>query len=246
MHHIWDTIKIGAKQTIQSNAILWNKNNPSDLGTTEFTLETISESPKIFLINNCLSDDEVDKILELSKGKLKRSTIVSEDGSGLVLSDIRTSSTCWIKYSDDPVIENIFNRIADILKIDRNIVKYQASELLQVVNYQKSQEFKHHHDYLDPVYHIGNNAVMRGNNRMATFLFYLVTPEEGGETDFPLAKTEKSNDGLSLTLPKGSAILFYSMLPDGNLDELSLHAGLPVQKGEKSIANLWVWDRFFK
>ena len=42
--------------------------------------------------------------------------------------------------------------------------------------------------------------------------------------------------------PKGSGLLFYSMLPDGNSDDLSLHAGMPVAKGTKWICNLWVWD----
>ena len=39
-----------------------------------------------------------------------------------------------------------------------------------------------------------------------------------------------------------NAILFYDMLEDGNMDELTLHEGLPVLQGEKWIANLWVWD----
>ena len=37
-------------------------------------------------------------------------------------------------------------------------------------------------------------------------------------------------------------MLFYSMRPDGNGDDLSLHAGEPVRKGVKWICNLWVWD----
>ena len=37
-------------------------------------------------------------------------------------------------------------------------------------------------------------------------------------------------------------VLFYNLLPDGNVDERSLHAALPVLEGEKWIANFWVWD----
>ena len=43
----------------------------------------------------------------------------------------------------------------------------------------------------------------------------------------------------ALHIVQGSAVVFYSMLPDGNLDVESLHAGLPVGKGMKYIANLW-------
>lgn len=41
---------------------------------------------------------------------------------------------------------------------------------------------------------------------------------------------------------QGGAVLFYNLLPDGNADVKSLHAALPVVKGEKWLANFWVWD----
>ena len=41
---------------------------------------------------------------------------------------------------------------------------------------------------------------------------------------------------------KGTAVLFYNLLEDGNGDDLALHAALPVIKGEKWLANFWVWD----
>lgn len=39
---------------------------------------------------------------------------------------------------------------------------------------------------------------------------------------------------------KGSAVLFYNLLEDGNGDDLALHAALPVRSGEKWLANFWV------
>ena len=38
---------------------------------------------------------------------------------------------------------------------------------------------------------------------------------------------------------QGDAVLFYNMHPDGNHDERSLHAGTPIYRGEKYIANFW-------
>ena len=48
-------------------------------------------------------------------------------------------------------------------------------------------------------------------------------------------------DGLGFKVEprKGSAVLFYNLLEDGNGDDLSLHAALPVWKGEKWLANFW-------
>ena len=38
--------------------------------------------------------------------------------------------------------------------------------------------------------------------------------------------------------------MFYSMLEDGNVDDLSLHGAAPVQgaQAEKYLANVWIWD----
>jgi hypothetical protein len=36
--------------------------------------------------------------------------------------------------------------------------------------------------------------------------------------------------------------MFYNVLPDGNMDDLSQHAGEKVEKGVKYLANIFVWD----
>ena len=40
----------------------------------------------------------------------------------------------------------------------------------------------------------------------------------------------------------GSALLFYSLLPDGSGDLLSAHTACPVLNGTKWAANKWVWN----
>lgn len=48
--------------------------------------------------------------------------------------------------------------------------------------------------------------------------------------------------GIKVKPPRGSGVLFYSMMRDGNADDASLHSGMPVIEGNKWICNLWVWD----
>jgi hypothetical protein len=57
---------------------------------------------------------------------------------------------------------------------------------------------------------------------------------------FPLSGNGKI--GTSITATKGTLAFFYDLLEDGNADELSLHAGMPVIEGEKWIAPLWIWE----
>ena len=77
--------------------------------------------------------------------------------------------------------------------------------------------------------------------RFATLLLYLNEGMEGGETEFPRWVNAKTSDGLRVVPQRRKAALFYNQLPDGNMDERSHHAALPIKNGEKFLINLWVW-----
>ena len=98
---------------------------------------------------------------------------------------------------------------------------------MQIVKYEKGQEYTPHFDWW-----VGKKT------RWATLLMYLNDPPlSGGKTTFPQLN-------LDLHPGKGSAILFYSMLEDGNMDFKSLHGGLPVYTGVKWLCNLWFWYEY--
>ena len=76
-------------------------------------------------------------------------------------------------------------------------------------------------------------------SRFATVLLYLNEGMEGGETSFPRWLNSDSTSPLKVVPQVGKAVLFYNQLPDGNYDERSQHAALPVKEGEKWLTNLW-------
>ena len=78
-------------------------------------------------------------------------------------------------------------------------------------------------------------------SRFATMLFYLNDDMEGGETSFPRYVNAESFRELKVTPVAGKAILFYSQLPDGNLDDFSQHAAQPVIDGEKVMFHLFLF-----
>jgi hypothetical protein len=41
-------------------------------------------------------------------------------------------------------------------------------------------------------------------------------------------------------------MFFYDILPDGNLDTYSLHAGDPVKHGDKWAGAVWLWNPSFR
>ena len=56
----------------------------------------------------------------------------------------------------------------------------------------------------------------------------------------PMTEYCASDQFLKITPKAGSLLIFYSMLPDLNIDELAWHGACPVIKGEKIAAQRWI------
>ena len=157
-----------------------------------------------------------------------------EVSSGAFKSSSRTSKNAWIPRDKSDLIDSLYIRAANLLRLNEKIVTTSHSaEDIQVVHYDVGQKYDSHHDWGVSGY---------PESRFITLLLYLTDmPNEdaGGETAFP-----KAADGMGFKVHpgKGSAVLFYNLLEDGNGDDLALHAALPVRQGEKWLANFWVWD----
>eukprot|EP00316_Scyphosphaera_apsteinii_P000268 CAMPEP_0119331566 /NCGR_PEP_ID=MMETSP1333-20130426/80828_1 /TAXON_ID=418940 /ORGANISM="Scyphosphaera apsteinii, Strain RCC1455" /LENGTH=1014 /DNA_ID=CAMNT_0007341197 /DNA_START=36 /DNA_END=3080 /DNA_ORIENTATION=+ len=195
-------------------------------GSTNLTLRVISTSPRVFMVKEFLSEDEVRHLIELGKPSIERSTTMSK------VSSTRTSRNTWIARNTSPVTERIYRRIADLMGVDEQVLwdkKPGKAEPIQLVHYASGQRYDAHYDW----------GVGSASTRFATVLIYLNIPQEGGLTAFPKATT---SEPLAVHPGLGGAILFYNILQDGNPDRDSLHAALPVIEGEKWLANVWVWD----
>jgi len=229
------------------------------------TLKALSCAPRVFEIKNFLSPKEVDHILHLAGGiSLAESTtgdVGSNSRGGKKVNErverktkVRTSRNSWVERERSPIIDAIYRRAADLARIDEALLRSRSadempelpstrslSETLQLVHYDKAQEYTAHHDF--GYSHIDDNAQ---GARFATILFYLNDDMVGGETAFPRWVNGKSFHELKVKPEVGKAILFYDQLPDGNYDDFSQHAAKPIVRGEKWLINLWIWDPSYK
>ena len=127
----------------------------------------------------------------------------------------------------------------------------------QVLRYFTQQHYSAHHDFFDPSDYgsaPGSSAKERGlaSNRLATVFFYLNDVENGGETGFPRAGGgQQPRDfrqchqpgWLNVRPKRRRVVIFYSMLPSGEFDYYSLHAGCDVGPNlTKWAANYWIWN----
>lgn len=219
------------------------------------TMKVLSCAPRAFEIVHFLSQAEVNHIMYLTTGMdLRRSTtagdVDAKDAERDSTRNTRTSLNTWVYRETDVIIDTIYRRAADLLRIDEALLRPRSkeehpqlskssslAEALQLVHYDVGQEYTAHHDF-------GYADFSRKDQpaRFATLLLYLNEGMEGGETQFPRWVNAETRQGLDVKPEVGKAVLFYSQLPDGNMDDWSHHAALPVRKGEKWLMNLWVWD----
>lgn len=235
---MWPAEEIGQIHKVTSHEGKWNCTGPAEKCQSKepvhLELQVVSLKPKVFIINNFLSAFEADDIIKHAQDKLKESTVGNKDGGGQRKSETRTSLNAWVgRHTSDP-IETLYRRAADLLQLDEKLLNSQNNaEEMQVVHYVNGQKYDSHHDWGVSGY---------PESRYITMLMYLTDmahPNAGGETAFPKGADGK---GFKVHPGRGSAVLFYNLLEDGNGDDLALHAALPVIDGEKYLANWWVWD----
>ena len=221
-----------------------------DTEVRNLTLKVLSVAPRVYQIDNFLSPTEVEHIMELAKGiELAQSTVGETHKGEEVIgeeektSKTRTSYNSWVPRERTPVVDAVYRRAADVLRIDESLLRSRAedeewsiktgtrrgiAEQLQLVHYGKRQEYTAHHDF--GFSHISSETQ---DARFATLLLYLNEDVEGGETSFPRWVNDRTFHPLKIKPKTGMAALFYSQLPDGNLDDFSQHAAEPVKSGEK-------------
>lgn len=192
------------------------------------------EAPRILLLQNLLDGPECDALVTLARDRLQRSPVVNPDTGDENLIDARTSMGAMFQVGEHPLIAGIEARIAAVtgLPVDHG-------EGLQILNYKPGGEYQPHFDFFNPQRPGEARQLRVGGQRVATLVIYLNSPPAGGATAFPRL-------GLEVAPVKGNAVLFGYKLPDGSLDERTLHAGLPVESGEKWVATKWLREHPYR
>ena len=188
--------------------------------------EVISSEPLVAVRNNVISPIECAYLIELAKPHIKRAGVVLDEG--FKPSEGRTGSNHWLKYDEDDVVKSIGQRIADIVGLP-----LENAESMQIIHYGPEQQYRPHFDAFNLSLARGQKAAQWGGQRLVTALVYLNKVEGGGATQFPKL-------GITVPASPGRMVIFHNTTEDiSSPHPLSLHAGMPVEAGEKWAFNLW-------
>jgi prolyl 4-hydroxylase len=210
--------------TVKEQTIFHHTGNKIITEDREINIIARLEEPLIVVLGNVLSDDECDELIIQSRDRMLRSKI----GDTREVDALRTSSSMFFQEGENDIITRIEKRTSQIMNIP-----VEHGEGLQVLNYKIGQEYKAHFDFFSSA----NRPV--NNPRVSTLVMYLNDVEEGGETYFP-----KLN--FSVAPKKGMAVYFEYFYDNHHLNELTLHGGSPIIKGEKWAATQWMRRKKYK
>lgn len=236
---IWPGVEVGHIQTVRGL---------QELESIE--IKTVSMTPLVFEAQNFLLEPECNHIKAKANPHMKPSPVsLMDHDRGKADSNWRTSKTYFLPSRKDDVLLGIDQRVEDFTRVPRS-----HQEQVQVLKYEIGQRYSAHHDFFNPKMYQQDQRTMKNidggrKNRMVTVFWYLSDVEEGGETIFPRAgghtgRVDFSDctKGLKVKPSLGKVAMFYSLRPDGQFDDFSLHGACPVIAGRKWAANKWVWS----
>ncbi len=194
-------------------------------------IAAVLDQPQVLLFDNMLSAAECEALIALAEPRLARSTVVDEQlGDARPHAD-RTSAGGWFQRGEDPLIQRIEARLAEVLNWPLD-----HGEGLQVLRYGVGGEYRAHFDYFNPTHPGSQQHLRTGGQRVGTCILYLGEVAAGGGTRFPSL-------GFEVRPTQGAALYFASVDAQGVEDAATLHAGVPVIEGVKYIATKWLRER---
>ena len=193
---------------------------------------SLSESPRIRVIDGFASPAECDWVIGRVRGRLGPAMVLDQKTGREATHPDRTNSSTQLDVpAMDVVVEVLRARIATATGLPVPVF-----EPAQIMHYSPGEEFRPHFDFLTDEVEGWATQLARFGQRIATFLLYLNDDFEGGATDFPAI-------GVSHRAKRGDALFFANIDPAGSPDRATLHAGRPPTQGEKWILSQWIRDR---
>ncbi|MDR5853872.1 2OG-Fe(II) oxygenase [Caballeronia sp. LZ062] len=194
------------------------------------------EAPKLFsfgqpvvaLFADVLTHDECDRLIAIGRARVQRSSVVDPDSGNEVTITARQSEGAFVNASTDALVGTIDRRLAELFR-----QPVENGEDLHILRYGVGGEYRPHFDYFPEEQAGSRHHMQRGGQRVATIILYLNEVARGGDTTFPAV-------GLAIHPRRGSALYFEYVNELGQSDARTLHAGTPVEQGEKWIATKWV------
>ncbi len=191
-------------------------------------------APRVFTVEGFLPKPVCAWLIKQSRKNLQRAPVQQAAKNGEFVVDAARSNSVAGSHALHPDLVVQLTNLRIAAAIGEPIGHQEPTNFL---HYARSEQYLPHFDFFTQAEEAGFAHELRTiGQRVATVLVYLNDGYEGGETDFPkLGWRFKGN--------AGDALIFWNLSASGEREMGSLHAGLPVTKGEKWLLSKWIRQR---
>ena len=194
--------------------------------------QILSDSPRIISFASIASPRECDWVRSKARDRLQRAKVFHTGTGDQAVNPVRDNSGTEFQLPQmDVVLEVLRTRISAATRLP-----VQIFEPTQVLHYAVGEQFRPHHDFLDPEAPGFAEQLRLYGQRIATVLIYLNDDYGGGETVFPRL-------GISYRGKTGDGLFWTNVDRESRPDPLTMHAGTPPTSGEKWVVSQWIRDR---
>lgn len=195
-------------------------------------VELLSDSPRIGMVRDFAPKRLCEWLIAAANEQLQQAGVTDAATGQFAADPARTNRYAQVRLFDYP-LPLLFLREQMASVVGQPTANF---EVMNVLSYDPGQEYRPHHDYMDPAAKGFRQELAERGQRVATFLVYLNDDFEGGETRFVDLDIEFRGE-------TGDALFFLSTSPDGTIDTRTRHAGLPPKTGSKWLLSQWVRNR---
>ncbi|KAF2035653.1 hypothetical protein EK21DRAFT_84679 [Setomelanomma holmii] len=239
--------------TLLTIPALTQSQNTTSCPLHPYTIQVFSTLPLVIYIADFITPTEIAHLQSISAGKFSNSIIADSSGRQH-LATTRTSRSTSLE--SDEIVRCIEQRALEFQGFN---TQRESLEPLQLVKYGLNQEYHTHTDWFTSP---SQTTPSFGGNRLSSFFVYVHASPDiiGGGTQFPLLDVPQDErwceyvncdaeeeDGVVFRPVQGNAVFWRNLVEvkgrDGIVrfegDRRTVHAGLPVQRGEKVGMNVW-------
>ena len=181
-----------------------------------------------------LSKQECEEIINLSLPQLKPLTTYSNSSNNneVEVNKDRVGDGCYF-YGNEGIFGKIINNLSFLTNSPQHCI-----EAINVVRYKVGGRYDQHFDCFSFSEGFTDKIKAEGDRKYSCII-YLNENFSGGSTYFP-------NIGVEIHPSVGSLIIWSNLNSKGTPYTESLHAGMPVEEGEKWALVTWVREKQLK
>ncbi|KAF3398865.1 hypothetical protein DPV78_006476 [Talaromyces pinophilus] len=183
------------------------------------------------IFENIITPEDISYFLNKYEGQLERSSLFSSGKMDYIDESIRDSLYFDVP-EDDIRADSLFTK----LRTFEGNSKDTLVEASRIQRYYQDGNFSYHFDALS------DSDAVEASATGFQLSWSTLKPMLNSEDRYEIIDCSGDRNGTTFRPIAGNALFWMNVRGDGRRHPATIHAGLPVETGAKTIWNIWLWQ----